>query len=135
MTETLDLTLDATYLGLRDIADWLDRVFAAAGWADTSSRGSIELAIHEIAANVVDHSAPADGVIQLRALCEDQALSVSLTDSGTAFEADEYVTPNAEKPQVRGYGLMIVEQVADQLSYDRKDDRNVWSAKFTITEA
>lgn len=135
MTEALTLELTATYLGLRDIGPWLARVFDELGWTDSPSLAPIELAVHELATNIVDHAAPADQRILLEASEEGGALTVKLVDSGKAFEHDDYVAPDPTEPQERGYGLMIAETLASQLGYQRIEHQNLWQATFPIEPA
>ncbi len=131
MTKTVDLRLDATYLALREIGPWLRCLFDANGWGPDGI-GPIELAIHELATNSVDHANPADGVLNLSAETNDDSLVVLLTDRGREFDESSVTAPDANQPQVRGYGLMIIEQVATSVSYSREDDTNCWTAQFPI---
>ncbi len=135
MTQVTQLELEATHLGLRDIAGWLDQLFESSGWSGSASRGAIELAIHEIAANVVDHAAPPDGKIRIDATPGECALHIEVADKGTPFDANDHSMPGEDAPQVRGYGLMIVEQVAQTIDYCRADGRNLWTATFNIEPA
>ena len=74
--------IEATHLGLRDIGPWLDDVFARAGWTESPSRATTELAVHELAANVVDHARPADGVVSLSAHGEPDTLTITTVEVG-----------------------------------------------------
>ncbi len=130
-----DTILEASHLGLRDLGQWLDQVFEAVGWSSSASRGAIELAIHEVAANVVDHARPSDGRIMLSATTDKTELFVRLSDCGNEFEPSCVVPPDPENPQVRGYGLMIVEQVATSLDYQRIDATNNWTMAFAVDVA
>ncbi len=131
MTSSTTLRMDATFLGLRDIGPWLDEFYALQpSPLDESKTGAIELAVHELAANAVDHACPADGIVTLEAMVTGSELVVRMTDIGAAFTGA--VEPDPDEPQVRGYGLMIIEQVAEELDYERAPDRNIWTARFAI---
>jgi len=132
MADPMTLQLTATHLGLRDIGSWLVQVFDHFGWRDSASVGSLELAVHELAANVVDHAAPPDGMIRLEACEHHGELIIRLVDTGTAFEHQNYTAPEPGRIQERGYGLMIVEQLASSVDYQRVEQRNVWQATFPI---
>lgn len=132
MTETTGIKLDATYLGLREIGPWLGRVFVDFGWADSPSLGAVELAVHELATNVVDHADPPDGLIRVEAQRRQDDLAIRLTDAGRPFEQTDYAAPDENNPQERGYGLMIAEQLATEIEYFRDGDINVWSAVFAV---
>ena len=38
--------------------------------------------------------------------------------------------PEPGVPHIRGYGLVIVEKLVDELGYVRRDDTNIWSLRF-----
>ncbi len=132
MTDPFSLELEASHLSLRDIGPWLATVFDASGIGESSSRVSIELAIHELAANSVDHAQPADGRLRLCAAVTGDQLVVGLTDRGKPFDPERKTTPDENRPQVRGYGMMIIEQIATSLDYSRLDEENIWSAHFVV---
>lgn len=121
------LTLEATHLALREIGPWLASIVH-----DDADLGGIELAVHELATNSVDHASSSDGHLTLTAELHDRELRVELTDAGAPFHQDQVVRPDADEPQVRGYGLMIIEQLADDLTYERVGESNVWTALFRL---
>lgn len=130
-TATSTLRIEATFLGLRDIGPWLTELYATSETPpDDAKVGAIELAVHELAANAVDHACPADGAIALDASMDERELIVRMTDIGSPFTGADL--PDLDEPQVRGYGLMIIEQVADDLVYERTADQNRWTARFAL---
>jgi len=124
-----ELHLEATYLDLRKIGPWLSSILND---YDEGLLGSIELGVHELATNSVDHAHSPDESLTLRAAIEGELLVVELIDRGVAFEAETVVSPNPDEPQVRGYGLMILEQLASELTYARHDEQNNWRATFPL---
>lgn len=125
-----ELELGADYLELRRIGPWLAEVLDRNGHAEHDARGTIELAVHELATNSVDHAQSPDGLLRLHASCPGERLIVRLSDRGVPVDLGAIDVP--DEPQVRGYGMMIVEQVASDLRYERADGVNLWTATFAL---
>ncbi len=124
-----ELRLEANYLALREIGPWLADLLVG---HDSSLLGSIELGVHELATNSVDHAESPDGAFVLLGHVENKVLTIELVDRGVPFEAAEVTVPDPDVPQVGGYGLMILEQLATELRYVRIDDRNEWRTTFAL---
>jgi len=121
-----ELTLLAEHQQLRRLRPWLDDHAAD---LEPSAIGRIELCVHELAANVIDHSGAAEFSIHLTS--RPSQLIVELHDAGVA--PDPRAAADLEPhPRVRGYGMMIAEQLASELSYERQGDVNVWRATFDL---
>ncbi len=133
MNPPTTLTLDADFLSLRQIGPWLHTVLPSEDGEPNPAHGSIELAIHELATNSIDHANPDDGKLHLTAHINDSELQIELRDRGDFCEVEAIPVPDPENPQVRGYGMMIIEQLASSLTYERIDDLNVWTATFPTT--
>ncbi len=87
----------------------------------------LELAVHEICINIVDHaSPPAGSMVEITGHIEPDQVRVELSDRGVAFAADEVIPPIDGVPQERGYGLFIVRKLVDELGYRRDNDTNRW---------
>ncbi len=129
MADSSVLLLESNHLALRTIGPWLsERLAPLPDEVAAPVRGQIELAVHELANNSIDH-AKSSG-LELSADIDGDELVVVMTDSGLPFEADQ-VSPPTE-PQVRGYGLMIIEQIATAIDYRRQDDQNRWTLRFSL---
>ncbi len=124
------LELEATHLALRDIGPWLRDLLEEAGHGSHDKLGAIELAVHELGTNSVDHAGSPDGRLRIEGEANAQLLEVRLIDRGEPFVANEVSVP--AEPQVRGYGMMIIEQLAEELRYERTDEGNRWSATFSL---
>lgn len=128
----VELLLPPTHEAARNLHRWLTELMAQPDTAVFASRqGEIELAVHEIIANVIDH-ASATGEITVTARTEQDVLVVAIRDDGTSFASSEYRAPTDGQPQVRGYGLMIVDQLASSVNYTRCDhtETNLWTVTF-----
>ena len=98
---------------------------------------NIHLAIHEICTNIVDHAYKGHNIgriaLELRLTKSPAGLTVTLTDSGRPFEAALVKVPSLEEPQVRGYGLFLTGQLADEIVYERRGDHNYWRLRFEFS--
>ncbi len=121
---------EADLLALRDLGGWLDEQLPSLGCTpEVIERvAEIELAVHEIAVNTIEHANTNEIRIELR--WHSDLLHVICLDSGREFDLCEWPAVPTE-PQVGGYGLMIVEQLTSSLSYARTDDgQNAWRMTF-----
>lgn len=131
MTSTT-LEMPADFESIRVLGDWLRSTMNGLGIdsTDDSYIGAIELAVHELATNCIDH-AEAQHILVSAAVTSD-ALTISVTDDGLVpFEQTEVATV-PDEPQVRGYGLVIVETVAQSVEYQRTNSSNQWQLQFSL---
>jgi serine/threonine-protein kinase RsbW len=128
------LELRADFESLRDLGRWLDVVLRPLGGGAPSAKGRVELALHELCTNVVDHAYEhTAGTIGIDSRLLGDRLEFTVVDTGRRFDGDAVVTPDPDQPQVRGYGLMILGQLADEMTYERVADRNQWHLAFNLT--
>lgn len=116
-----DLTLVPDHRELRRLRPWLQ------SWLDPAldhQLGRVELCIHEMATNVVDHAEPTSLVITGRLTVDE--VEVELRDDGRPY-VDSTRAPH---PRIGGYGLMIAEQLASAIVYARHDNENRWTIRF-----
>jgi len=126
-----ELRLEANYLALRAIGPWLESLLLG---HCVDQLGTIELGVHELATNSVDHAQSRDGILTLRGTVEAGCLRIVMHDRGIEFDAARVATPHPDRPQVRGYGLMILEQLVEELVYERQGEFNVWNACFALDD-
>lgn len=86
---------------------------------------SFELALHEIATNVIRHSQATTPAEVTLCLCRDR-LTATVEDDGIPFDlaAAPPVTPGEVREH--GYGLHLAARLVDQLSLTRTAGRNRW---------
>lgn len=132
MTEST-LRVDADFEAIRAIGPWLREILEPLGAPSADAAGSIELAVHELATNSIDHAQSAE--IVLEAAVVGIFLDVVLSDDGLPFVGRDSPEPNPTEPQVRGYGLMIVEALAKTIDYERSAERNQWRVRFDLGSA
>lgn len=125
------LSINATYQDVRKIDQVLVDLLAGAGDIDETTIHSIELAVHEIATNIVDHAYSEDqaGAIEASLALSggsQRRLTVELSDAGKPFDAAKVAPVNLESPQESGYGLFLAEALMDEVHYERQAGRNIW---------
>ncbi len=90
---------------------------------------NIILAVHEVCANIVEHAyGGEDGRIQINvALNEtENRLIVDLLDTGRSFDLSEMAQPDLDMAPIRGYGLFLVHELMDKVTYKPGDKKNHW---------
>lgn len=89
---------------------------------------AVELAVHELAANVAVHGASADqpACIELSARRRGDAIEVLVVDSGRSFDPGAVPPPDPAVFQVGGYGLYLVRSLVDSATYQTGPFGNAW---------
>lgn len=114
-------------------ADTLTQVHAlveemmSAGRVEDTDRFPFEIAVAEIAANIIEHAALGQAVsmsLQLRALPE--RLEAEFTDEGRPARVDLEAVELPDALAERGRGLAIAMAALDELSYRRRGGVNRW---------
>ena len=90
---------------------------------------NVQLATHEACTNIVDHAYEEAGGrihIVLGIHANPRRIIVELHDSGQAFDPSTVKEPTLGEPQVRGYGLFLMRQIMDEVTYDTNSGHNRW---------
>ena len=91
---------------------------------------SVQLAIHETGANIIDHAYCGDFSQRFAAtlsLCrKKRQIIIELYDTGVAFEIEHVPKPNLDIPQEHGYGLFLIENTMDEVIYESHEAGNYW---------
>lgn len=123
------LTLAPTTAEMRRIGPWLEEVLAGLpGTEGVAVRSRLELAVHEICMNVVEHGGLAAGqAMALSATVDDRVVTVRLAEPGGPVSLGDVPVPVPGVPQEGGYGIMIVRQLVDRLDLERRGELNHWT--------
>ena len=115
----LELALDAS--SLPDLADFAEELSQAAGFDDRAC-GHLQLALEEVAMNLIMHGGPSTGTFQVRATLDASRLVLEVLDGGPPFDFERAVSaypgaPSEDGP-VGGVGLYLVRKVMDEVHYE-----------------
>lgn len=116
---------------IRDIGPWLR---TQSDDEDLCRR--LELALQELAANIVRHGyGESDVAASQHGIVTEwrrngAGSQIVMTDWAPPYvpAPDRQAQPG--EPRVHGYGLMIIDQLVDSFTHERIDDRNVWTLSF-----
>lgn len=131
--KTLYFILPAELRNLSVVDEPLTQIFDE--WEDLEVDESviydIKLAIQELCTNIVNHSYGGEkGKIRLRVILEDDPPSVCITseDEGmSVFDEETWEPPALGEPQVHGFGMFLIRELMDEVSYRPSPGNNRWS--------
>lgn len=118
---TLDVPSSTQNLAI--IRDFVSRIAAQAGLTEADV-ASLELAVDEACANVIEHAYGHDSTKQVvvRAIFDDDALHIHVIDSGAGFEPSgvkqEELTELVKKRRTGGLGLRLIRTLMDEVHYE-----------------
>lgn len=129
------LVVDADLLAIREFGDFLHRVVGASVDGDAADLvGGMELAVQELAVNIVEHAyGDAHGLVSIAWSVEDGLGVIEIRDQGPPFDWGDAKRADLEVPQVNGYGLIIIETITESFTHERVGDDNVWVMRFDLT--
>ena len=90
-----------------------------------------QLGVHEICTNIIQHAyTQQQGQQSITITMElktcPRCMHITLSDTGDMFDPDAVQDPNLDEGQVHGYGLFLVKNVMDEVTYSRQPDGNYW---------
>ena len=105
--------------------------FAAAQALPAGVRRSLNVALDELLANTSAHgfAGRENGAVTVEVELRPDRVAVTLTDDGRPFDPFAVPAPDTALPleqrQLGGVGIHLVRQMMDEVSYQRRADRNV----------
>jgi anti-sigma regulatory factor (Ser/Thr protein kinase) len=127
-----DLTLSADLDNLKQIRDYVKVASVATGMDDRASY-NLQLAVDEIATNIITHGYLESGIqgsIILRSEVIPEGLRITLEDTGVEFDPTTRIVDESdlsrplEERAMGGLGIFLALQGVDNFSYKRINDRN-----------
>lgn len=97
---------------------------------DTQTQYNITLAVHELLVNIIEHAyADKRGRIRLRAYVDpaNKRLRIETRDRGKSFNPQQVARPELGTLQENGFGLFLIEQLMDEVSYRTARSGNYWT--------
>ncbi len=145
MRAELKIVMDGCVDHLRTVWQSAEGFFEAIPFAEdpVQTRYNLLVALQELITNSLRHgygeTDPDCVWLAVNLKVENGRLSVEIRDRAPAFNPtlvldEPEVGEDGQIPE-GGYGLMIVQQVVDQVSYDRDGDENVLSLEKSVSSA
>lgn len=132
------MTVPATLDSLGAIAEYVLAAAASAG-LDKRASYNLRLAVDEIVTNIIVYGyADTDlqGVLELSADIDDGMLTVSVEDSGVAYDPRQAPVPDTSLPleerPIGGLGVYLAMKSVDEFLYERVGDRNRSTFKMLL---
>ena len=94
------------------------------GTIDPTQLGALRLLVTELLTNSVRHGESQAGWITLDVEIYANAVRAVVTDGGTGFERPQTPVPHLDRPG--GWGLCLVDRMADRWGVDSHDQTAVW---------
>jgi serine/threonine-protein kinase RsbW len=133
-SEVIRLDLPARYTYLHILSDCIaDMLRQIEGVDDPEMLTyNVQLAAHEACTNIVGHayanSQTGSERIQISLALHPQPLrlEIELRDSGKPFNPDAVPSPDLEQAQIHGYGLFLMRNLMDTVTYTAQTGDNHW---------
>lgn len=110
------------------IADALKAAWASATWVPESVRNQIEIAVAEIAANIIEHAGRIHAAtVQMQMRVLPNHVEVAFTDDGEHPGIDLDAVQMPDELAERGRGLAMAKSLLAQLVYSRSEVGNHWT--------
>ena len=91
---------------------------------------NLELALHETCTNIVEHAYSEEkGRIRIAmsvTTSPKRQLIIDLHDTGESFNLNSADEPDLENAQIHGYGLFLMRQLLDDVTYRSSETSNHW---------
>lgn len=126
------LLLAASLNSVREVEYELASIWKDFPWIDGYHRMSFETALIELVTNVLSYGQFV-GVARLEVTVGRDMLSADLTDDGHPFLGDLSTIVMPDWDAEAGRGLAMAMGLTDVISYERRDGRNVWSIRLSLT--
>jgi len=124
----IDVPADVKYM--RVVSACVTELLAARDrdTGQSSATDDIVLAVQELCINIVDHAYQGrlDGRISLDFTLSHDTFVAEFSDDGAPFDPTSVTAPDLESGQVRGYGLFLMMELLDDVTYSSSDGRNHW---------
>ena len=98
----------------------------------------LDIAVEEIYINIASYAYPeGKGMAEIRIEAEESGfVTITFLDSGTPYDPlakeDPDITLSAEERQIGGLGIYMVKKSMDEVAYEYKDGKNIFSMKKKI---
>ncbi len=89
----------------------------------------LELAVHEIFCNLLEHGLPGPFKKEVRIEGElsEEGVYLTVSDQGISFDSSQRIDSSLARDQESGFGLLIIQHIVDKISYFPKDQEDSWN--------
>ena len=130
-----EITVEAKVEKLDEVLSFVEDILSEHE-CSTKIRIQIDVAVEEIFVNIAHYAykpGSGDAVIAAEVSGDPEYVTISFSDSGVPYDPlkkeDPDVTLNAEDRQIGGLGIFMVKKSMDEVDYQYKDGKNVFSLK------
>ena len=129
LQEERHLTLHNDIQQIPQLADFVETIAREKHLSQSLAMG-INLALEEAVSNVILYAYPkeTDGLVDVEAILRKDSLEFIIVDSGIPFDPtaapDVDTSLPAEERSIGGLGILLVRELMDKVSYERKDEKN-----------
>jgi serine/threonine-protein kinase RsbW len=128
--DCVELRLANDLAGLAELAEWVER-FGAEQHLPATVVNALNVVLDEAVSNAVNHGydAGARGEIAVRLRRAGDSVAVEVEDDGRPFDPLQVPPPDLtlslEQRPIGGLGIHLIRNLMDEVSYARRDGRNV----------
>ena len=124
-----EITIDCEVPEIAKTTEMTARAVARLNFNE-KEKNLIEIAVDEIVSNIVYYAYEGkQGTANVKIDTDDKGIIITITDSGIEYnpleKEDPDITLSAEERGIGGYGIYIVKKVMDEITYERKDGKNI----------
>ena len=113
---------------LTAIVDAVTAVWAWNTWIPETIRNQVDIAVAEIAANIVEHAGSVTAAtVEMRITVHPDQVEIAFTDTGVQADIDLDNVQMPDELAERGRGLPLAKAVLAQLAYHRSERDNHWT--------
>src|SRR5712671_115874 len=99
-------------------------------------QADLNIAVEEILSNVIRHGCSGDQSITMCVAANGEQVRIEIQDSGVEFNPLTHPLPDPKAPLEQrrpgGLGILMVVKMMDQVSYERRENRNCCTMKKSI---
>ena len=126
-----EVDVPATLYSIETVQIEFDTWWNELGEPKAETRFAFELAVVEIATNIVEHTHRAEGAsgrgYSLELTGDDSEVTAVFSDNGKPADIDLSVVTMADVDDESGRGLALAIAALDSLDYRRASGRNIWT--------
>ena len=128
-----ELNIKAADENLNSVIGFIDEILEQ-NECSMKAQMQIDVAVEEMFVNVAHYAyAPDTGNVLIECSVDDGVASITLTDCGVQYDPlekpDPDVTLSAEERQIGGLGIFMVKKSMDEVYYEYKDGKNIFTMK------